>query len=41
VPQVGTVPGVLSGALGDTGFIFRTPDLNQLLDVERFIHETA
>jgi hypothetical protein len=39
--QVETVPGVLSGALGDTGFIFRTPDLNQLLDVERFIHESA
>lgn len=39
--QVETVPGVLSGALGDTGFIFRTPELAQMLEVESFIHQTA
>jgi hypothetical protein len=35
------VPGVFSGALGDVGFIFRTPELDRLLDVVHFIHQTA
>jgi len=39
--QVETVPGVFSGALGDVGFIFRTPELDRMLDVVHFIHETA
>ena len=39
--QVETVPKVLSGALGDVGFIFRTPDVDRMLEVVRFIHETA
>jgi hypothetical protein len=39
--QVENVPEVLSGALGDVGFIFRNPDLERMLEVVRFIHATA
>jgi hypothetical protein len=36
--QVESVPGVLRSALGDVGYIFRAPDLAQVLDAVRFIH---
>ncbi|RPJ71593.1 MAG: ATP-grasp domain-containing protein [Desulfobacteraceae bacterium] len=36
--QVESVPGVFRSALGDIGYIFRAPDLEQVLDVVRFIH---
>ncbi len=39
--QVESVPGVFSSALGDIGYIFRAPDLEQILEVVRFIHEPA
>jgi hypothetical protein len=39
--QVETVPEVFSGALGDVGFIFRTPELDRMLDVVNFIHATV
>jgi hypothetical protein len=39
--QVETVPAVFSGALGDVGFIFRTPELDRMLEVVEFIHKTA
>jgi predicted ATP-grasp superfamily ATP-dependent carboligase len=38
--QVESVPGVFSSALGDVGYIFRSSDLNQVLEVVRFIHQT-
>lgn len=39
--QVESVPGVFSGALGDMGYIFRSPGLDQVMEVVRFIHETS
>jgi hypothetical protein len=39
--QVESVPGVFSSALGDIGYIFRSPDLDPILEVVRFIHETG
>jgi hypothetical protein len=38
--QVESVPGVFSSALGDIGYIFRSPDLSQIMDIVHFIHET-
>jgi hypothetical protein len=38
--QVESVPGVFSGALGDVGYIFRAPDLEPIMEVVRYIHET-
>jgi hypothetical protein len=38
--QVESVPGVFSGALGDVGYIFRSPSLDQVMEVVRFIHAT-
>jgi hypothetical protein len=36
--QVETVPGVFSSALGDVGYIFRSPSLDQILELVHFIH---
>jgi biotin carboxylase len=36
--QVESVPGVFRSALGDIGYIFRAPDLEQVLEAVRFIH---
>ncbi len=38
---VETVPPVLSGPLGDTGYLFRSPSLEQLRDIARFILQPA
>jgi biotin carboxylase len=38
--QVATVPGIFSSALGDIGYIFRTPDEDQVEAIVRFIHAT-
>lgn len=40
IVQVEKVPGVFSSALGDIGYIFRTADLDQILEIVRFIHQT-
>jgi hypothetical protein len=34
---VESVPGVFSSALGDVGYIFRTPDLEEVLEMAAFI----
>ena len=39
--QVDRVPGVFSSALGDLGYIFRTPDLARLHEIIGFIHRTS
>jgi biotin carboxylase len=39
--QVESVPGVFSSALGDIGYIFRSPELEQINEVVRFIHAPA
>jgi hypothetical protein len=39
--QVESVPGVFSSALGDVGYIFRSPALNQMLEIVRFIHQAT
>jgi biotin carboxylase len=39
IVQVASVPGVFSSALGDTGYIFRSPDKQQIADIIRFIHQ--
>jgi hypothetical protein len=36
--QVESVPGVFSSALGDVGYIFRSPSLDQILEIVHFIH---
>ncbi|MGE5255241.1 MAG: ATP-grasp domain-containing protein [Hyphomicrobiales bacterium] len=36
--QVESVPGVFSSALGDVGYIFRSPRLDQVLEIVHFIH---
>ncbi len=38
--QVESVPGVFSSALGDIGYIFRSPELDRIEEVVQFIHET-
>ena len=38
--QVESVPGVFSSALGDMGYIFRSPRLDQMMEIVQFIHET-
>ena len=35
-----SVPGIFSGALGDFGYIFRSPDMQQIEEIIRFIHAT-
>ncbi len=39
--QVESVPGVFSSALGDVGYLFRSPDPEVIEEVIRFIHETV
>jgi len=36
--QVESVPGVFSSALGDVGYIFRSPSLDQIREIVHFIH---
>ena len=38
--QTVSVPGVFSSALGDFGYIFRSPDMVQIEEIVRFIQET-
>ena len=38
--QAASVPGVFSSALGDFGYIFRSPDLERIEEIIRFIHDT-
>jgi len=38
IVQVASVPGVFSSALGDVGYIFRSPDMEQIDTIIRFIH---
>ncbi len=38
--QTVSVPGVFSSALGDFGYIFRSPDMAQIEEIVRFIQET-
>jgi len=37
--QIESVPGVFSSALGDIGYIFRTKQLEELLEIVQFIHD--
>ncbi|MGD9311014.1 MAG: ATP-grasp domain-containing protein [Desulfosarcina sp.] len=39
VVQATSVPGVFSSALGDFGYIFRSPDMGQIDEIVDFIHE--
>ena len=38
--QIESVPGVFSSALGDIGYIFRSKNLDQIMEICRFIHQT-
>lgn len=38
--QVCQVPGVFSSALGDVGYIYRSPNLDEILSITRYIHAT-
>ena len=38
IVQVASVPGVFSSALGDIGYIFRSPDMDEIDAIVRFIH---
>ena len=38
--QVESVPGIFSRALGDIGYIFRSPNLDEILEIAQFIHQT-
>ena len=38
--QAASVPGVFSSALGDFGYIFRSPELEQIEEIIGFIHDT-
>jgi len=38
--QVASVPGVFSSALGDMGFIFRSPHMEEIEEITAFIHAT-
>lgn len=40
IVQVASVPGVFSSALGDIGYIFRSPDLQDILAITAYIQET-
>jgi len=39
--QVASVPGVFSSALGDVGYIFRSPDLDQIKEITAFVQASA
>jgi hypothetical protein len=36
--EVVQVPGVFSSALGDIGYIFRSPEMEEITTVVEFIH---
>jgi biotin carboxylase len=38
--QIERVPGVFSSALGDIGYIFRSKNLDDIMAIARFIHQT-
>jgi len=38
--QIESVPGVFSSALGDIGYMFRSKDLAEILEIVNFIHKT-
>ncbi len=38
--QIESVPGVFSSALGDIGYIFRSKNLDEMLKIVSFIHQT-
>ena len=38
--QIDRVPGVFSSALGDIGYMFRSKDLDKILEIVKFIHQT-
>ena len=40
IVKVARVPGVFSGALGDIGYIFRSPKLKEIEEITRFIHRS-
>ena len=40
IMQVVRVPGVFSTALGDVGYIFRSPDLEEIATITAFIQAT-
>ena len=40
IVQIESVPGVFSSALGDIGYIFRSKNLDDMLKIVRFIHQT-
>lgn len=39
IVQVVSVPGIFSSALGDVGYIFRSPDMTVIEDIVKVIHE--
>ena len=41
IVQIESVPGVFSSALGDIGYIFRSKNLADMLEIVNYIHETA
>jgi len=38
--QIESVPGVFSSALGDIGYIFRSENLDEIMEIVQFIHQT-
>jgi hypothetical protein len=38
--QIESVPGVFSSALGDIGYIFRSKNLAEMLEIVNYIHQT-
>jgi hypothetical protein len=38
--QIESVPGVFSSALGDIGYMFRSKNLDEIMEIVRFIHQT-
>ena len=41
IAQVVSVPGVFSSALGDIGYLFRSPQLEVIHEITGFIHATS
>ncbi|NLX19501.1 MAG: carboxylate--amine ligase [Desulfobulbus sp.] len=39
--RIDQVPGVFASALGDVGYIFRTPDFQHMQEIITFIHQTT
>ncbi len=40
IVQVASVPGVFSSALGDFGYLFRSPEMKKIEEIVDFIHDT-